>query len=90
MHACNSNYVTMVPHCDYNYISETVLTFHIIAIACGPVNQIDNGYFKLTGTGYDSEVIYYCNPGYTLVGSAASSCNDDGLWSDPAPACEGY
>ena len=67
-----------------------MLTFQIIVTGCGLVNEIDNGNIRLTGTGYDSEVLYSCNSGYTLVGSAASSCNDDGLWSDPAPTCEGY
>ncbi|XP_060545538.1 complement receptor type 1 [Pantherophis guttatus] len=34
-------------------------------------------------------VTYTCNPGYALIGEATIQCIDNGMWSSPAPNCEG-
>ena len=49
-----------------------------------------NGY-TASCTGTDpvwSGVSYYCNSGYTLVGSSYSRCQIGGYWSTTKPTCQ--
>ena len=36
-----------------------------------------------------STVRFTCNPGYTLSGSASTTCQTGGTWSAPFPTCTG-
>ena len=36
---------------------------------------------------YSSEVLFSCDPGYTINGSELLFCNSDGEWSDDFPVC---
>ena len=56
---------------------------------CGTPTDIENGVFdQPDNTLVDAEVTYSCNPGYSLVGKATVTCQDDtGTWTT-APGCE--
>ena len=57
------------------------------AIDCGELQAPMNGQVTLTGTVFNSLAVYSCNPGFTLVGSAARTCMASGQWSGEAPTC---
>ena len=60
------------------------------SVDCGEVQAINNGKFLYSrGTAVSSVATYSCNPGYTLVGTAARTCQPNGMWSASAPVCQG-
>ncbi|XP_019614808.1 PREDICTED: CUB and sushi domain-containing protein 1-like [Branchiostoma belcheri] len=47
-----------------------------------------NGAVSPTGAvSYPNGITFTCNSGYVLKGAAASTCQADGTWSNPAPTC---
>ncbi|NXN98949.1 C4BPA protein, partial [Rhinopomastus cyanomelas] len=65
-------------------------------VVCGDPPTIDKGMHNGTGGSafaYGSVVVYQCEKGFTLAGSASLQClaGDDfqGVWSRPAPQCRG-
>lgn len=59
------------------------------SIDCGEIQAIENGKFLYSrGTAVNSVATYSCNPGYTLVGSATSICQQNGNWLGSPPVCQ--
>lgn len=55
---------------------------------CGSLTLPTNGFMDATeGTVYDSNIKFYCNNGFLLVGSAHVNCKSDGKWSADPPKC---
>ncbi|XP_076810110.1 E-selectin-like [Clavelina lepadiformis] len=60
-------------------------------VACDvtPSQQLLNGESVCSEENfYASVCTYLCYEGYYLVGSRTSTCQEDGFWSNPPPACE--
>jgi hypothetical protein len=59
------------------------------AILCPDVT-IPNGNISTTnGLRVGSIISYKCQEGYTIEGSDAATCTNDGVWSDKTPTCKG-
>uniref|UniRef100_A0A8C6X9K8 Sushi domain-containing protein n=1 Tax=Naja naja TaxID=35670 RepID=A0A8C6X9K8_NAJNA len=61
-------------------------------VQCQPPPDIQNGTRSNQETAvFPSGMLvkYTCNPGYALIGEATIQCIDNGMWSSPAPNCEG-
>ena len=43
----------------------------------------------LTGDRPGDNATYTCDAGFVLVGDAMLTCQDDGMWSDIPPTCQG-
>ncbi|XP_053408096.1 sushi, von Willebrand factor type A, EGF and pentraxin domain-containing protein 1-like [Mercenaria mercenaria] len=57
---------------------------------CGPLATPTHGVVNVPlGTTYGQTATYYCNPGYTLSGTASRQCAVDGLWTGFSPVCIG-
>ncbi|XP_057583893.1 C4b-binding protein beta chain isoform X2 [Hippopotamus amphibius kiboko] len=54
---------------------------------CGPPENPTHGYFKGTGFNSGSNITYYCEARYRLVGTQHQQCID-GEWSSALPVCE--
>ncbi|XP_072336372.1 zona pellucida sperm-binding protein 3 receptor-like isoform X1 [Scyliorhinus torazame] len=54
---------------------------------CGIPGKIPNGYYEAPNTTFGSEVIFYCNKGYQMVGRNFRMCTADG-WDGQVPTCE--
>ncbi|XP_055055760.2 sushi, von Willebrand factor type A, EGF and pentraxin domain-containing protein 1 isoform X1 [Misgurnus anguillicaudatus] len=59
-----------------------------VAVSCGPPPVVDNAISMSSGETYQSTVSYMCLPGRVLVGSQNITCQANGTWSLPTPACE--
>lgn len=46
-----------------------------------------HGTIAAPQTGAGATATYACEPGYTLVGASARTCQDDGTWSGSPPEC---
>nr|CAB3266736.1 sushi, von Willebrand factor type A, EGF and pentraxin domain-containing protein 1-like [Phallusia mammillata] len=57
-------------------------------VSCGRPARVSYASYKPYASSYkpSSTVTYKCRYGYNLVGSAESTCQDDGSWT-PAPSC---
>ncbi|NXD77742.1 C4BPA protein, partial [Halcyon senegalensis] len=53
--------------------------------------KVENGR-KISGFGpsyrYRDSIVFECDPGYFMVGSATVTCGEDDNWSPPKPTCE--
>ncbi|XP_067257602.1 sushi, von Willebrand factor type A, EGF and pentraxin domain-containing protein 1 isoform X5 [Chanodichthys erythropterus] len=58
------------------------------AVSCGPPPVVPNAVTLSSGQTYQSIVSYMCHSGMRLVGSQNLTCQADGTWSLPTPACE--
>ena len=47
----------------------------------------DNGWVKYRYLTVGAQARYYCNSGYTLVGSQSRTCHSDGNWQPQIPIC---
>ena len=56
-------------------------------IGCRLPDNIDNGYVRYSTVDYQSNIEYYCDPGYTLVGMRTRSCLRSAQWSGEEPTC---
>jgi len=56
---------------------------------CPPILGLENGYFEADDFTFTvgSNVDFYCNEAYVLVGNASITCTDEEIWSDDAPVC---
>ncbi|KAI1888388.1 hypothetical protein AGOR_G00184630 [Albula goreensis] len=54
---------------------------------CGRPPAVPNGHFVGSDFGYNGEVWYECEEGYTLTGRTQLVCGGDGLWDGPPPQC---
>lgn len=60
-----------------------------LAVLCPlPVRPV-NGRVSYSSTLYGSVATYSCNIGYTKNGTDTRTCDHSGVWSPPAPVCEG-
>jgi hypothetical protein len=59
-----------------------------VPLPCAPLAPLGNGTVNTNGGVTLSVAQYQCNDGWTLVGSAVSSCTPAGNWSLPPPRCE--
>lgn len=57
-------------------------------IGCPPPGDILHGRMLGAEFFYKGRVIYYCDPGYVLYGSAERHCGADGTWSSSVPTCD--
>ncbi|XP_060561266.1 sushi, von Willebrand factor type A, EGF and pentraxin domain-containing protein 1-like [Ruditapes philippinarum] len=55
---------------------------------CGNPNETIHGTIIKTGTEYNDNVTYSCNPGYETTDAVFATCNTVGNWSIPAPVCK--
>ncbi|XP_074650227.1 sushi, von Willebrand factor type A, EGF and pentraxin domain-containing protein 1-like [Tubulanus polymorphus] len=58
------------------------------AKACPAPVALTNGDSSNTGLQIGSYLTFYCKPGYTLIGTATSTCGANGAWSSVPPKCE--
>ena len=58
-------------------------------VNCGTPPTPSCGSTEYDETRYGSTAVYRCKRGYVMVGSAESTCLDDGAWSNDPPTCRG-
>ena len=58
-----------------------------VLVDCGGLSAPTNGKVSVPSTTYGSQATYSCDSGYTLSGSATTSCQASGAWSSSAPTC---
>ncbi|XP_019626709.1 PREDICTED: sushi, von Willebrand factor type A, EGF and pentraxin domain-containing protein 1-like [Branchiostoma belcheri] len=57
-------------------------------VPCPTLAAPANGIVSPTGAAsYQDQVQFICNAGYSRVGAPSSTCQANGTWSDPVPAC---
>jgi len=57
-------------------------------VDCGRPGTIQNGIvYNKDKTTYESEIGYFCNPGYYMSGNLHRSCMANGKWSGSQPKC---
>ncbi|KAH3836216.1 hypothetical protein DPMN_109587 [Dreissena polymorpha] len=54
---------------------------------CGPFATPSNGHASTRSTVYNTTVLFTCDTGYTMNGSAPMYCKASGTWSDVSPVC---
>ena len=59
-----------------------------IAIDCGDPATVKNGRRELSGTSFGNTVKYFCDDGFTLIGSSVRRCRRNGQWSGSVPECQ--
>eukprot|EP00117_Sycon_ciliatum_P036248 scpid11835/ scgid3889/ Sushi, von Willebrand factor type A, EGF and pentraxin domain-containing protein 1 len=58
-------------------------------IFCPQLSQPENGVMRLIpSNAFESEAKFMCNPGYTITGSTARLCTEDGTWTGTQPTCQ--
>ncbi|XP_062305372.1 sushi, von Willebrand factor type A, EGF and pentraxin domain-containing protein 1 isoform X1 [Osmerus eperlanus] len=55
---------------------------------CNRPPSIPNGLIRGSDFGYEAEVRYECEEGYTLSGPATRVCQSDGQWGGQGPRCD--
>ena len=58
-----------------------------IALLCGDPGVPGNGRKTITTHTIGSEVLFTCEPGYSLVGNNVRICQPDQTWSGSIPLC---
>ena len=58
-----------------------------LAQDCGYLDNPQNGIVDASGTAFWDTATYRCDDGYQLIGEAARTCEETGLWSGSAPYC---
>ncbi|XP_054709581.1 sushi, von Willebrand factor type A, EGF and pentraxin domain-containing protein 1-like [Uloborus diversus] len=56
-------------------------------IKCDDPGPFYNGYFEGRSYSLGSTVIFHCFDGMKMEGSSATTCRNDGNWSNPIPKC---
>ncbi|XP_048409469.2 uncharacterized protein LOC125462962 isoform X2 [Stegostoma tigrinum] len=54
---------------------------------CGPPEDLENGYYTVSGHTFGEKATYYCNKGYQLLGKGQILCTDHG-WSRSFLSCD--
>jgi len=54
---------------------------------CLPVQPLENGHVRGSGTNVGSRYWFTCNEGFTLIGSSIILCENDGQWNGTLPNC---
>ncbi|KAI8500841.1 hypothetical protein Bbelb_216590, partial [Branchiostoma belcheri] len=54
---------------------------------CPTLTVPTNGALSTTATSYQTVVTFTCNTGYVLNGTPDTTCEADGIWSNPVPTC---
>ncbi|CAH1773674.1 unnamed protein product, partial [Owenia fusiformis] len=74
--------------CKRGYIADGELT--CTALRCPNLKPPKNGYFvsKTCKNVYNAVCGVKCKPGYDLIGSSVTICQDDGMWSGSPAVCE--
>ncbi|XP_072419708.1 complement component receptor 1-like protein isoform X2 [Chiloscyllium punctatum] len=54
---------------------------------CGPPNDLQNGYYTISGQTFGSSATYHCNKGYQLLGKCQILCTSLG-WSKSFQFCD--
>lgn len=63
-------------------------TFKFSATACTKIGEFKNGMVTYHPDNlFGSQLVYDCDPGYTLVGNKIRICEGDGWWSGTSPVC---
>ena len=65
--------------------------WQLLGVRCGSPGSTSNGYYSPSRSSYyyDEYITYYCNTGYTLIGSSArrTCTGSSGYWSGSTPTC---
>ena len=56
-------------------------------IGCSLPANITHGFVRFSTTDYQSNLEYFCETGYTMVGMRTRSCLRSSQWSGEAPKC---
>ncbi|XP_048586831.1 sushi, von Willebrand factor type A, EGF and pentraxin domain-containing protein 1-like isoform X3 [Nematostella vectensis] len=56
-------------------------------LSCGQPRDVRNAEYKLTGTGFNDNVTYTCNEGFTVIGTVTKRCTAKGEWGGALPTC---
>ncbi|XP_078685529.1 uncharacterized protein LOC144918542 [Branchiostoma floridae x Branchiostoma belcheri] len=58
-------------------------------ICCDNTTEITNGLVNATdGYCFGNDISFSCNPGYELVGTPLTTCQEDGSWGREIPTCQ--
>ncbi|KAI8496832.1 Leucine-rich repeat-containing protein 15 [Branchiostoma belcheri] len=61
----------------------------VCGICCDNTTEITNGLVNATdGYCFGNDISFSCNPGYELVGTPLTTCQEDGSWSREIPTCQ--
>lgn len=60
-----------------------------IVVDCGLLDHPQRGRVFLSGTTFGSRANYSCETNHKLVGPVRRVCEEDGVWSNTPPSCEG-
>lgn len=72
----------------FGYLLYSIL-FNSTAVQCEFLTTPENGQLVLAGTIFGSTATYSCLPGFSLVGTATRTCQENREWSGQAPTCTG-
>ena len=64
-------------------------TLSLVAVTCGSLGNIPDGYVEVDGTEFGSIASYACDSGFVLRGKGVRQCLESGAWSGDEPVCEG-
>ena len=83
-----------MPRYDRNFLFQENMTVHsnvfgCIEQLCPTLSHPTNGRVSISSRSVGGRVSYFCNYGYTLVGSSTLTCLSGGIWSGSTPTCQG-
>lgn len=61
--------------------------FFFAVIYCEPPQVTGSLVINVNGLHYGSVAMFWCMPGYTLIGNSTAVCTGSGHWSEPLPSC---
>uniref|UniRef100_UPI00398E9CFE C4b-binding protein alpha chain-like isoform X3 n=1 Tax=Pristiophorus japonicus TaxID=55135 RepID=UPI00398E9CFE len=83
----DDSFVPPPPTCKLAGATTAVTATTTAASNCGNPGELLNGYFEAAATTFGNKAIFFCNPGYHLVGRSYLLCKADG-WDGQVPTCE--
>ncbi|CAN8000951.1 unnamed protein product, partial [Ixodes hexagonus] len=68
-------------------------SWHLAELACPSLGPLENGRVAVRGasngrTVQGSQLVYVCDPGYTLDGNDTRTCQEDARWGGQQPHCQ--
>ncbi|EDO36503.1 predicted protein, partial [Nematostella vectensis] len=73
--------------CQANGEWSNTVTCLLVGLSCGQPRDVRNAEYKLTGTGFNDNVTYTCNEGFTVIGTVTKRCTAKGEWGGALPTC---
>ena len=86
---CHDLIVITVMYCRFHVwpILTLICLWLFTVVDCGTPPALPGHTVEARETTFGQTATYQCNTGYRLSGSAARTCQSNGLWSGPAAAC---